>query len=71
MFIIVKYIIFSDPVQGFATTMCTILFLGGMQMILIGILGKYLGNTYSETKNRPIFIIKETNIDDKRLDKDR
>ena len=42
-----------------------------IQMILIGILGKYLGNTYSETKNRPIFIIKETNIDDKRLDKDR
>ena len=60
-----KYILYSDPVQGFATTMCVILFLGGMQMILIGILGKYLENTYNETKNRPIFIIKETNIDDK------
>ena len=69
LFIIVKYILYSDPVQGFATTMCVILFLGGMQMILIGILGKYLENTYNETKNRPIFIIKETNIDDKRLDK--
>ena len=65
LFIIVKYILYSDPVQGFATTMCVILFLGGMQMILIGILGKYLENTYNETKNRPIFIIKETNIDDK------
>ena len=65
LFIIVKYILYSDPVQGFATTMCAILFLGGMQMILIGILGKYLENTYNETKNRPIFIIKETNIDDK------
>ncbi len=65
LFIIVKYILYSDPVQGFATTMCVILFLGGMQMILIGILGKYLENTYNEAKNRPIFIIKETNIDDK------
>jgi len=69
LFIIVKYILYSDPVQGFATTMCAILFLGGMQMILIGILGKYLENTYNEAKNRPIFIIKETNIDDKWLDK--
>ncbi len=69
LFIIVKYLLYSDPVQGFATTICAILFLGGMQMILIGILGKYLENTYNETKNRPIFIIKETNIDDKRLDK--
>ena len=65
LFIIVKYFLYSDPVQGFATTICAILFLGGMQMILIGILGKYLENTYNETKNRPIFIVKETNIDDK------
>ena len=65
MFIIVKYILYSDPVQGFATTMCTILFLGSMQMILIGILSKYLENIYTETKNRPIFIIKETNVNDK------
>ena len=65
MFIIVKYLLYSDPVQGFATTICAILFLGGVQMILIGILGKYLENTYNETKNRPIFIVKETNIDDK------
>ena len=71
LFIIVKYLIYSDPVQGFATTICAILFLGGMQMILIGILGKYLENTYNETKNRPIFLVKETNIDDKRLDKIR
>ena len=65
MFIIVKYLLYSDPVQGFSTTICAILFLGGVQMILIGILGKYLENTYNETKNRPIFIVKETNIDDK------
>lgn len=64
IFIILKYLIYSDPVQGFATIMCAILFLGGIQLISIGILGNYLKNTYSETKNRPIFIVKQTNIND-------
>ena len=63
-FIVVKYLIYSDPVQGFATTICTILLLGGIQLLSIGILGKYLEKTYKETKNRPIFIVKETNIND-------
>ena len=65
LIIIIKYLLYSDPVQGFATIMCTILLLGGIQLISIGILGKYLKNTYNETKNRPIFIVKETNINDK------
>ena len=64
-FIVVKYLLYSDPVQGFATTMCTILLLGGIQLLSIGILGKYIEKTYTETKNRPIFIVKETNIDDR------
>lgn len=63
-FIVVKYLLYSDPVQGFATTICTILLLGGIQLLSIGILGKYLEKTYKETKNRPIFIVKETNIND-------
>ena len=63
-FIIVKYLLYSDPVQGFATIMCALLLLGGIQLLSIGILGKYLEKTYKETKNRPIFIVKETNIDD-------
>ena len=61
----VKYLLYSDPVQGFATTMSTILLLGGIQLLSIGILGKYIEKTYTETKNRPIFIVKETNIDDR------
>ena len=64
IFIIVKYLLYSDPVQGFATTMTAILFLGGIQLLSIGILGKYLEKTYLETKNRPIFIVKESNIDE-------
>ena len=64
IFIIAKYLLYSDPVQGFATTMCAILLLGGIQLLSIGILAKYLEKTYFETKNRPIFIVKESNIDD-------
>ena len=64
VFIIAKNLLYSDPVQGFATIMCAILLLGGIQLLSIGILGKYLEKTYAETKNRPIFIVKESNIDD-------
>lgn len=64
VFIITKYLLYSDPVQGFATIMSVILFLGGIQLLFIGVLGKYLEKTYIETKNRPIFIVKESNIDD-------
>lgn len=62
--IIIRYLLYSDPVQGFATIMCSLLILGGIQLLSVGVLGKYLEKTYIETKNRPIFIIKETNIDD-------
>ena len=64
LFIIAKYLLYSDAVQGFATIMCAILLLGGIQLLSIGVLGKYLEKTYTETKNRPIYIVKETNIDD-------
>ncbi len=61
--IVIRYLLYSDPVQGFATIMCSLLLLGGIQLLSIGALGKYLEKTYIETKNRPIFIIKESNID--------
>lgn len=64
LFIIVKYLIYSDPVQGFATTMSVILLLGGIQLLSIGALGKYLEKTYTETKKRPIYIVRESNIDE-------
>ena len=62
--IVARYLLYSDPVQGFATIMCTMLLLGGIQLLSIGVLGKYLEKTYIETKNRPIYIVKESNIDD-------
>ena len=61
--VVIKNLLFGDPVQGWASTICIILLLGGIQLFSIGILGKYIEKTYLETKNRPIYIIKESNID--------
>ena len=59
--IIVRRLIFGDPVAGWASTMCVIIFMGGVQLFSIGVLGQYLGKTYMETKNRPVYIISKTN----------
>ncbi len=64
IFIAIKNLLFSDPVQGWTSTICIMLLLGGIQLFSIGILGKYLEKTYTETKNRPIYILRETNIGD-------
>lgn len=61
--VVIRNLLFGDPVQGWASTICIILLLGGIQLFSIGILGKYIEKTYLETKNRPIYIIKESNID--------
>lgn len=59
IFYISKTLIFGDPVQGFTTLVSIILFLGGVQLLTIGILGEYIGRIYIETKGRPNYIIKE------------
>ena len=64
LFIIVRRLCFGDPVAGWASTATIILFLGGVQLLSIGILGQYLAKTYLEVKRRPIFIVKETNINE-------
>lgn len=60
--IIIRTLIFGDAVSGWSSTISVILLLGGIQLFSIGILGQYLSKTYLETKNRPIYICKETNI---------
>lgn len=60
--LLVRHFLFSDPVQGWTSTICVILLLGGIQLLSIGILGKYLEKTYTEVKNRPIYIEQESNI---------
>lgn len=61
LFVIVRKILFGDPVAGWASTVCIILFLGGLQLLCMGIIGQYLSKTYMEVKHRPHYIIAETN----------
>lgn len=62
--IILKTLIFGDPVSGWPSTICIIFFIGGIQLFVMGIIGEYLAKTYMETKNRPIYIISETEKDE-------
>ena len=59
---LIKALIFGDPVQGFPTLITVILFLGGIQLLSLGIIGEYLGKVFNETKHRPAYIISESNI---------
>ena len=61
--VLVKTLAFDDAVGGWPSMMCVILFLGGVQLFCMGILGQYLAKTYLETKKRPIYIVQETNED--------
>ena len=63
--IIVRTLIFGDPTSGWPSLVCIIMLSGGIQLLCIGILGQYLAKTYLETKNRPIYISKDTNINKK------
>lgn len=56
---IVKTLVFNEPVKGYPSLMVVILFLGGVQLIFIGVIGEYLGRTYDESKNRPLYFINE------------
>lgn len=54
-----KTILFGDEVQGFPTLITTILFLGGVQLLAIGVLGEYVARIFNETKKRPVYVIRE------------
>lgn len=58
--IIIKTLIYGDPVGGWPSMVCIIFMVSGIQLFCIGIMGQYLAKTYLETKNRPIYIVKET-----------
>lgn len=61
IFVAVRKILFGDPVAGWASTVCIILFIGGIQLLCMGIIGQYLAKTYLEVKRRPHYIVSETN----------
>lgn len=58
--IVIKTIVFGDPVGGWPSLACILLFVSGIQLLCMGIIGQYLAKTYLETKKRPIYIISET-----------
>lgn len=57
--IILKVIVWGDPVAGYPTIMTVMLFLGAVQLIAIGILGEYIGRIFNETKNRPTYLVND------------
>ena len=59
IFVIVRKLIFGDPVSGWASQVCIMLMIGGIQFFCTGILGQYLAKTYMEVKRRPIYLVKE------------
>lgn len=59
VYIVLKALLFGDPVAGFPSLIVIITLLGGIQLLFLGIIGEYLAKTYMETKKRPIYIIKE------------
>ena len=61
---LIKTLIFGIDVPGYVTTLCAVLFMGGSIELSIGILGEYISRIYMESKHRPIYLVKDTNIND-------
>ena len=64
IFIIIRKTIFGDPVDGWASTVCVITFIGGIQLFCMGIMGQYIAKMYMEVKKRPHYIVKDCNRSD-------
>lgn len=65
LFVFIRKLVFGDPVSGWASLVCIILLIGGIQLFCMGIIGQYLSKNYMESKKRPHYIVSETNKTDK------
>ena len=65
IFIIVRTLMYGDPTSGWPSMVCIMFFIGGVQLLCLGIMGQYLSKTYLEVKKRPIYIVQETEKDKK------
>lgn len=61
--IVIRKLLFGDPVSGWASLICVIGFIGGIQLLCLGVMGQYVAKTYTECKNRPHYVISDTNMD--------
>ena len=60
LIVLIRALLFGDPVAGWPSTMIAILFIGGLQMLFLGVIGQYLAKAYLELKHRPLYLVRET-----------
>lgn len=69
LFVFIRALICGDPVAGWPSTICILLFVSGIQLFCLGMVGQYLARVYTETKRRPLFICRESNVPEEKFSK--